>query len=404
MTLLLLCTFCTKLHEARTQQRLLPLLVSMNRIMGEFLVRGKTSQQTVQNLMEKQLVRDAAAAVTARAEIIGRTAAKAAARDLLTEDAAGRRARAVAGAQAAMAAAGNILAAAADDGDDDEDSSSNSSSSSSSGGGTSDGGSAPPLNKKKKQKHHAAQLPWVLRAVAIFMFLHPHLYNGDAKATAAAIGIDRTTLISWVSTTSKRGQSYVMKWFDMVSDMTWAAARAQFKGFSDAFGKKFDHVPDDSKLSDRVLAKFKSARGQGPKVLSIFTSDITGAAKGRLARQRPHEYISLTRKKKHLVSSGDKGRRAARRFKDVQHRWSSGDPISKQEMKIQLHAKFGRKEQATGGAGGGGDYYYSSTQVLLLLTWRSKKHVTFCVERGVRRVTFSMRLSTWLSKKMLHLC
>ena len=48
--------------------------------------------------MEKQLVRDAAAAVTARAEIIGRTAAKAAARDLLTEDAAGRRARAVAGA------------------------------------------------------------------------------------------------------------------------------------------------------------------------------------------------------------------------------------------------------------------------------------------------------------------
>ena len=52
----LLCTFCTKLHEPRTQQRLLPLLVSMNRIMGEFLVRGKTSQQTVQNLMEKQLV------------------------------------------------------------------------------------------------------------------------------------------------------------------------------------------------------------------------------------------------------------------------------------------------------------------------------------------------------------
>ena len=147
----LLCTFCTKLHEPRTQQRLLPLLVSMNRIMGEFLVRGKTSQQTVQNLMEKQLVRDAAAAVTARAEIIGRTAAKAAARDLLTEDAAGRRARAVAGAQAAMAAAGNILAAAAADDDDDEDSSSNNNrSSSSSSGGTSDGGSAPPLNKKKK--------------------------------------------------------------------------------------------------------------------------------------------------------------------------------------------------------------------------------------------------------------
>jgi hypothetical protein len=44
----------------------------MNRLMGEFLARGGTSQQTVQNLMEKQLVREAAAAITARAEIIGR--------------------------------------------------------------------------------------------------------------------------------------------------------------------------------------------------------------------------------------------------------------------------------------------------------------------------------------------
>ena len=113
------CTFCAKLHEARTQQRLLPLLVSMNRLMGGFLVRGGTSEQTVQNLMEKQLAREAAAAVTARAERIGRTAAKAAARDLLTEDAAGRRARAAAGAQAAMAAAGNMLAAAADDEEED---------------------------------------------------------------------------------------------------------------------------------------------------------------------------------------------------------------------------------------------------------------------------------------------
>jgi hypothetical protein len=73
----LFCTFCAKLHEARTQQRLLPLLVSMNRIMGGFLARGGTSEQTVQNLMEKQLAREAAAAVTARAERIGRTAGKA---------------------------------------------------------------------------------------------------------------------------------------------------------------------------------------------------------------------------------------------------------------------------------------------------------------------------------------
>ena len=133
------CTFCAKLHEARTQQRLLPLLVSMNRIMGGFLVRGGTSEQTVQNLMEKQLAREAAAAVTARAERIGRTAAKAAARDLLTEDAAGRRARAAAGAQAAMAAAGNMLAAAADD--EEEESSSNSNSSGTSDGSTRSTGS-----------------------------------------------------------------------------------------------------------------------------------------------------------------------------------------------------------------------------------------------------------------------
>jgi hypothetical protein len=39
---------------------MLPLLVSMNRVVGEFLARGGTSQQTtVQNLTEKQLVREA---------------------------------------------------------------------------------------------------------------------------------------------------------------------------------------------------------------------------------------------------------------------------------------------------------------------------------------------------------
>ena len=71
----------------------------MNTIMGGFLARGGTSQQTLQTVAESQLARDAAAAVKARAACVGRTAAKAAARELLTEGAAIRRARAAAIAQ-----------------------------------------------------------------------------------------------------------------------------------------------------------------------------------------------------------------------------------------------------------------------------------------------------------------
>ena len=84
---------------ARGLQKLLPPPVIMNTIMGGFLARGGTSQQTLQTVAESQLARDAAAAVKARAACVGRTAAKAAARELLTEGAAVRRARAAAIAQ-----------------------------------------------------------------------------------------------------------------------------------------------------------------------------------------------------------------------------------------------------------------------------------------------------------------
>ena len=225
----------------------------MNTIMGGFLARGGTSQQTLQTVAESQLARDAAAAVKARAACVGRTAAKAAARELLTEGAAVRRARAAAIAQAAMDAAGNIPNAAA--ADDDEEGNSSSSS---------DGESAPPLKKKPATMRHLAQLTWFVRAVAIFMFLHPQLFHGDSRAVETAFGISRPTLSSWMSTTasSSKSAAYIGKWFDLVSNMTWAAARAQLKSFTVVFGDKFDHVPDDAKLSDSVLAKFKSARGK----------------------------------------------------------------------------------------------------------------------------------------------
>ena len=61
-----------------------------------------------------------------------------------------------------------------------------------------------PLNDGKR-----VCLTWHHRCYAIFMFLHPEIFNRNAAAASEALGIARPTLLGWVSTSGRR--NYVPK-------------------------------------------------------------------------------------------------------------------------------------------------------------------------------------------------
>ena len=73
------------------------------------------------------------------------------------------------------------------------------------------GGGAP---KKKRRKSGIKQLTWPVRAVAIFMFLHPQLFNGNVKVASTVFGVSRPAFMAWLK------PSFIHKWHDMVSDLT----------------------------------------------------------------------------------------------------------------------------------------------------------------------------------------
>ena len=134
--------------------------------------------------------------------------------------------------------------------------------------------------------------------------------------------------------------------------MTWAKGRAEIKGFVSKFGSKYAGVvPDDAKIPASVLNPYAQARdAHAPKVLSKFNTALSGASKGGLARRQPDKFVSLKQDSKHFISTGGAaGRRAGRQFKEeeawlvalVKRRWLSGDPISTDEIKIHMLARFG---------------------------------------------------------------
>ena len=252
--------------------------------MAAFLTKGGTSSNTIKRLQHKTAAKQVMVGIEKRAAAAGRVAAKAASRAYLREDerqnGAGRQANAAVAANAAERAARHMPDRRVVV-EEDSDS----------------GGGAP--KKKKKRKSGIGQLTWPVRAVAIFMFLHPQLFNSNAKVTSTMFGVSRSTFLGWLT------PSYICKWHDMVSDMTWAQGRAEIKGFVSKFGSKYAGVPDDAKIPASVLNPYAQARGaHAPKVLSKFNTALSGASKGGLARRQPDKFVSLKQDSEHFISTG----------------------------------------------------------------------------------------------------
>ena len=77
-----------------------------------------------------------------------------------------------------------------------------------------------PVVKKPVNKKRIGHMwyTWLSRSYAIFMVLHPEIFNGNAAAASECLGIARSTLLGWVSTNVKR--NCVDKWYDIVQNLT----------------------------------------------------------------------------------------------------------------------------------------------------------------------------------------
>ena len=54
--------------------------------------------------------------------------------------------------------------------------------------------------KRRRRTWHT----WLRRSYAIFMLLHPKIFNGNAAAASEKLGIARSTILGWVSTNPKK--------------------------------------------------------------------------------------------------------------------------------------------------------------------------------------------------------
>ena len=102
----------------------------------------------------------------------------------------------------------------------------------------------PVVNPVVRRKRRRVWDTWVKRCYAIYMYMHPQIFNCDASEASEVLGTSRTTLLGWVTLSVKK--NYVNKWFDIVANLTWADVK---RNFNEELTDKQNHIPEDSKVN-----------------------------------------------------------------------------------------------------------------------------------------------------------
>ena len=104
------------------------------------------------------------------------------------------------------------------------------------------------------------------------------------EAAAALIGVTTKRFKTWLSTTSPK-ENHVYKWYDIVEEMEFQHIKERF--CQDVWIRWCD-LPDESKVE--IPARFRLARGDGPRVLSFYSVEGTNKRR-RLASAAPSLYV-----------------------------------------------------------------------------------------------------------------
>jgi len=105
------------------------------------------------------------------------------------------------------------------------------------------------------------------------MVIHPQIFNSNAALASIHLGVARSTILGWISTSVKK--NCVRKWYDIVVNLTWAQVRERY---NKSLVAKFSHIGVDENVS---LKKWRLLRGDSV-VLSEFCK-VAAAKRARLA-------------------------------------------------------------------------------------------------------------------------
>ena len=193
----------------------------------------------------------------------------------------------------------------------------------------------PVVSKKRKRVWDT----WLKRCYAIYMYMHPQIFNCNASEASEVLGTSRTTLLGWVTLSVKK--NYVNRWFDIVANLTWADVK---QNFNEEIADKYKHIPEESKVN---LSKYKELRGENV-VLSSFCG-VPAAKRARLARKSANAsargevsvagVFTLVNKhcKKQIRDKYIKYPETAKHVTDyILQAWYSGSPVSRQGCYVEV--------------------------------------------------------------------
>ena len=221
------------------------------------------------------------------------------------------------------------------------------------------------------------------------MVLHPQIFNGNAALASIHLGIARSTILGWITTSVKK--NCVRKWYDIVVNLTWSQVRERY---NKELVAKFAHIDGDEKVS---LEKWRLLRGDNV-VLSEFCN-VAPAKRARLARtslQAKARGETSALGKFSLLNKPDKRQNELRPVKYpemykkvteyILYGWHSGAPVTRQACYMKIF-------EFSGGAGMFWNQYLNpekDTAPAQLSHW---------LTRTLKRMGFSSRKET-ISQKI----
>ena len=171
------------------------------------------------------------------------------------------------------------------------------------------------------------------------MLIHPQIFNGNAARASIHLGIARSTILGWISTSPKK--NCVRKWYDIVVNLTWAQVRERY---NEELVAKFSHIDGAAKVS---LEKWRILRGDNV-ILSEFCK-IGPSKRAKLARtslQAKARGESSAIGKFSLLNKRDKRQSELRPVKYpemynkvtefILYGWHSGTPVTRQACYMKI--------------------------------------------------------------------
>ena len=191
---------------------------------------------------------------------------------------------------------------------------------------------------------------WQYRALVIAFWIHPHFGCRNYELSARIFGVNENTLRTWVTQ-----QQFLNKWLPIATTLTFEDVLCSIPAPYNVVYHSNRSVKDKSYAG--LYKSYRSKASQTHLVLCNNPRDValTHQKKLALAKQKPNT-VYVTSKTKHIHLGTKKGPRNkyqnVRKFISdvITQRWTSGNPMSKAQLKDMISLQFATGDPDFNGA------------------------------------------------------